>query len=209
MKRYFKIVLLLFLFSCEDIITPDLPINEPIIVVDAWINNLEKDQVIKLSETQNYLDSGAPVPVTGASVFVYDENLNNYNFIESADGEYIWSPDSLNKTIGEVGTKFYLSITLQDEGIKIYSESQLNRTSTIDSINFVRGQVPEGSYYAEFWSREEEGPGDAYWIKSYINGELQTDLQDIITCIDAGALQRVLLLMVYLSSHQSESSYKV
>ena len=57
----------------------------------------------------------------------------------------------------------------------------------IDSINFVRGQVPEDSYYAEFWSREKEGVGDAYWIKSYINGELQTGLQDIITCIDAGA----------------------
>ena len=57
MKRYFLIVFLSFLFSCEDIITPDLPVNEPIVVVDAWINNLEKDQVIKLSETQNYLDS--------------------------------------------------------------------------------------------------------------------------------------------------------
>ena len=47
------------------IITPDLP-EEPIVVVDAWINNLEKDQVIKLSETQNYLDSDTPVPVVGA-----------------------------------------------------------------------------------------------------------------------------------------------
>ena len=187
MKRYFLIVFLSFLFSCEDIITPDLPVNEPIVVVDAWINNLEKDQVIKLSETQNYLDSDTPVPVVGASIFIYDENLNHFPFIEVNDGEYIWSPDSIFKNLGDVGTKFYLSITLQDEGINIYSETQLHRTSTIDSVNFVRGQVPEGSYYAEFWSREEEGPGDAYWIKSYINGELQTDLQDIITCIDAGA----------------------
>ena len=49
MRRYFLIVFLSFLFSCEDIITPDLPVNEPIVVVDAWINNLEKDQVIKLN----------------------------------------------------------------------------------------------------------------------------------------------------------------
>ena len=35
MKRYFLIVFLSFLFSCEDIITPDLPVNEPIVVVDA------------------------------------------------------------------------------------------------------------------------------------------------------------------------------
>lgn len=184
MKRH-CIVLLLFLFSCEDIITPDLPTNEPILVVDAWINNLEKDQVIKLSKSQNYLDSSSPVPVVGAEVIVYDENMNYFIFNETENGEYIWSPDSIFNNIGIVGTKFYLDITY--EGKNIYSQSQLNRTSVIDSVNFVRGQVPEGSFYAEFWSREEEGPGDAYWIKSYINGELQTGLQDIITCIDAGA----------------------
>ncbi len=184
MKRH-CIFLLLFLFSCEDIITPDLPTNEPILVVDAWINNLEKDQVIKLSKSQNYLDSSSPVPVVGAEVIVYDENMNYFIFNETENGEYIWSPDSIFNNIGIVGTKFYLDITY--EGKNIYSQSQLNRTSVIDSVNFVRGQVPEGSFYAEFWSREEEGPGDAYWIKSYINGELQTGLQDIITCIDAGA----------------------
>ena len=173
------------LFSCEDIINPDLPTNEPILVVDAWINNLEESQIIKLSETQNYLDSSSPVPVVGASVFIYDENNNHFNFMEANDGEYIWTPDSAFKNIGVEGTKFYLSVNY--EGKNIYSESQLHRTSLIDSVNFVRGQVPEDSYYAEFWSREKEGIGDAYWIKSYINGELQTGLQDIITCIDAGA----------------------
>tara|TARA_B100001758_G_scaffold247205_1_gene264306 strand:- start:2130 stop:3077 length:948 start_codon:yes stop_codon:yes gene_type:complete len=184
MKRYYYI-LFVFLFSCEDIINPDLPTNEPILVVDAWINNLEESQVIKLSKTQNYLDSNSPVPVVGATVFIYDENLTHFNFTEVNDGEYIWTPDSVFKNIGVEGTKFYLSVSY--EGKNIFSESQLNRTSVIDSVNFVRGQVPEDSYYAEFWSREKEGVGDAYWIKSYINGELQTGLQDIITCIDAGA----------------------
>jgi len=184
MKRYYYI-LFIILFSCEDIINPDLPTNEPILVVDAWINNLEESQIIKLSETQNYLDSSSPVPVVGASVFIYDENNNHFNFMEANDGEYIWTPDSAFKNIGVEGTKFYLSVNY--EGKNIYSESQLHRTSLIDSVNFVRGQVPEDSYYAEFWSREKEGIGDAYWIKSYINGELQTGLQDIITCIDAGA----------------------
>ena len=184
MNRYYYI-LFVFLFSCEDIINPDLPTNEPILVVDAWINNLEESQVIKLSKTQNYLDSNSPVPVVGATVFIYDENLTHFNFTEVNDGEYIWTPDSVFKNIGVEGTKFYLSVSY--EGKNIFSESQLNRTSVIDSVNFVRGQVPEDSYYAEFWSREEEGVGDAYWIKSYINGELQTGLQDIITCIDAGA----------------------
>ena len=103
----------MFLFSCEDIINPDLPTNDPILVVDAWINNLEETQVIKLSKTQNYLDTNSPVPVVGANVFVYDENLKHFTFTEVNDGEYIWTPDSANENIGEEGTKFYLSIILQ------------------------------------------------------------------------------------------------
>ena len=63
MKKYYIIILSVLILSCEDIITPDLPSNDPILVVDAWINNLEKDQVIKLSESQNYLDSSTPIPV--------------------------------------------------------------------------------------------------------------------------------------------------
>ena len=183
-----KIILFLTfigIVSCEDLITPDLPTNEPILVVDAWINNLEKSQVIRLSKTQDYLDSSSPLPAVGANVEIIDEFGNVFFFIENRAGEYVWSPDENVKNIGEIGTAFYLNI--QFDGKEIVSESFLNRTSTIDSVNFVRGQVPEDSYYAEFWSREEEGVGDAYWVKTYKNGEKQVGLGDIITCIDAGA----------------------
>ena len=71
-----KIILFLTfigIVSCEDLITPDLPTNEPILVVDAWINNLEKSQVIRLSKTQDYLDSSSPLPAVGANVEIIDE----------------------------------------------------------------------------------------------------------------------------------------
>ena len=41
--------LFLILISCEDIITPELPTNDPILVVDAWLNNLNEEQKIILS----------------------------------------------------------------------------------------------------------------------------------------------------------------
>jgi len=184
-RKIILFVSIVLLISCEDIITPDLPINDPILVVDAWINNLEKDQIIKLSKTQNYLSSSSPEPVGGASVKVSDDLGNIFIFSERDEGEYVWAPDSLQRNIGVIGTSYYMEINYQ--GKQIISESRLNRTSKIDSVNFVRGQVPEGSYYAEFWSREEDGPGDAYWIKSFKNGQKQVGLGDIITCIDAGA----------------------
>ena len=177
--------LLLILISCEDIITPELPTNDPILVVDAWLNNLNEEQKIILSSTQDYLDSTSSPSVSGAIVQVSDNLGNVFDFVESVPGEYVWQPTILKNNLGDVGSSYTLNI--QYDGKEIIAQSTMNRTSTIDSVNFVRGQFPEGSYYAEFWSREEAGIGDAYWIKSYVNGIYQNGLDDIITCIDAGA----------------------
>ena len=177
--------LFLILISCEDIITPELPTNDPILVVDAWLNNLNEEQKIILSSTQDYLDSTSSPSVSGAIVQVSDNLGNVFDFIESVPGEYVWQPTNLKNNLGDVGSSYTLNI--QHDGKEIIAQSTMNRTSTIDSVNFVRGQFPEGSYYAEFWSREEAGIGDAYWIKSYVNGIYQNGLDDIITCIDAGA----------------------
>lgn len=177
--------LLLILISCEDIITPELPTNDPILVVDAWLNNLNEQQKIILSSTQDYLDSTSSPSVSGAIVQVSDDQGNVFDFVESVPGEYVWQPTILKNNLGDVGSSYTLNI--QYDGKEIIAQSTMNRTSTIDSVNFVRGQFPEGSYYAEFWSREEAGIGDAYWIKSYVNGIYQNGLDDIITCIDAGA----------------------
>ena len=183
-----KILHLLFLssfLSCEDIITPNLPTNDPILVVDAWVNNLNQPQKILLSTTQDYLDSTSSPSVSGAVVKVSDDLGNIFEFIESDAGEYVWQPDSIYENLGEVGTSYLLSV--EYGGTEVVAYSTMKRTSVIDSVNFVKGQFPEGSYYAEFWSREESGVGDAYWIKSYKNGIYQNGLGDIITCIDAGA----------------------
>ena len=45
MKRFLTYTLVLFLVSCEDIIYPDLVTNDPILVVDAWVNNKNETQI--------------------------------------------------------------------------------------------------------------------------------------------------------------------
>ena len=98
MKRY-SIILFLLLFSCEDIITPNLPTNEPILVVDAWINDKETTQQITLSKTQDYLDDSSPSPATGADVVVYDDKGNSFDFIESTPGNYTWTVSYTHLTL--------------------------------------------------------------------------------------------------------------
>ena len=92
--------LFLILISCEDIITPELPTNDPILVVDAWLNNLNEEQKIILSSTQDYLDSTSSPSVSGAIVQVSDNLGNVFDFIESVPGEYVWQPTNLKSNLG-------------------------------------------------------------------------------------------------------------
>ena len=185
MKNLLKYISFIILISCEEIIYPDLESKSPILVVDAWLNNQNESQTIILSSSQDYLDSTSTKFIDGAEVYIINDNGDKFNFTEKDKGKYIWNPDSNFSNLGDVGTEFFLNISYNGE--KITGSSTLNRTSIIDSINFVKGEFPENSYYAEFWSNEKEGIGDAYWIKSYKNGVKQVRSQDIITCIDAGA----------------------
>ena len=185
MKNFLKFIYLIIFISCEEIIYPDLESKPPIRVVDAWLNNQIERQTIILSSSQDYLDSTSTKFIDGAEVYIVNDNGDKFNFTEKDKGKYIWNPDSNFSNLGDVGTEFFLNISYNGE--KITGSSTLNRTSIIDSINFVKGEFPENSYYAEFWSNEKEGVGDAYWIKSYKNGVKQVRSQDIITCIDAGA----------------------
>jgi len=185
MKNFLKFLSLIILISCEEIIYPDLESKTPILVVDAWLNNQNESQTIILSSSQDYLDSTSTKFIDGAEVYIINDSGDKFNFTEKDKGKYIWNPDSNFSNLGDIGTEFFLNISYN--GKKITGSSTLNRTSIIDSINFVKGEFPENSYYAEFWSNEKEGVGDAYWIKSYKNGIKQVRSQDIITCIDAGA----------------------
>ena len=185
MKNLLKYISLIILISCEEIIYPDLESKSPILVVDAWLNNQNQSQTIILSSSQDYLDSTSTKFIAGANVYITNDKGDKFNFTEKDKGKYTWNPDSNFSNLGDVGTEFFLNISYN--GKIITGSSTLNRTSIIDSINFVKGEFPENSYYAEFWSNEKEGVGDAYWIKSFKNGIKQVRSQDIITCIDAGA----------------------
>jgi len=185
-KNILFILFAIVIISCEDIIFPKLETNDPIIVVDAWINDKKEKQTIFISKTQDYLDSSSVKRITGANVIVKDDSGNIFEFVEESNGNYVWYPNSNDTTIGIVGTNYNLKI--EYNGKIIEAVSTMNRTCNIDSINFLEGGFPDDdSYYAEFWSQENDGFGDAYWIKAWKNGELLASSTDIITCIDAGA----------------------
>jgi len=183
----FLLLAIQLIFSaCEDEITPRLEDAPSIVIIDAWINNKPEPQVIKVLKTQEYFDNSIPPGVSGATVQVADENLKVYDFVETAPGEYTWTPEA-GETFGEVGLQYGLNVEV--DGVMYNSISKLNAVPPVDSISFTfeeeDGPFPAG-YFAEFWSRDLLGEGDTYWIKTFKNGVYQGKPSEINIAFDAG-----------------------
>jgi hypothetical protein len=185
-----RIVYLLFLaasfYSCEDVINPQLESAEPVLVIDAWINNLPDSQKVILTRTQPYFQNILPPAVSGATVTITDQNGTVFSFLEDKPGEYVWVPSG-NDVFGTLGLNYTLSV--QTNGETFVAESRMGRVPVVDSLTFF---VQEGNqfiddlYQAEFWAKDPVETGDAYWIKFYKNGVQQNKPSEIITAYDAG-----------------------
>lgn len=178
------------LASCEDEINPNLKNVDPVLVVDAWINDKPEDQIIRLTLSEPYLSGKLPTGVSGAVVSVtYDGG--SIDFVEDAGdpGVYRWTTDEATSeaVFGETGRRYTLSVTVN--GRTFEATSKINRTVAIDSITFEKDDspfYPEDSYTAQFWATEPDGTGDTYWIRSYKNGQLLSKPSEINIAYDAG-----------------------
>ena len=190
MKIFHSIILLLtglLLFSaCETVIDPSLEAAEPVLVVDAWINNKPSLQVVKLSKTQSYFDKTIPAGVTGAQVSIEDSDGKVYVFTESKPGVYTWTPIG-NEVFGETGLHYELKISAEGESFK--ASTKMGRVPPMDSITF---RIQEGNqfvtdfYLAEFWAVDPIERGNSYWIRTYKNGKLLSKPSEINLAYDAG-----------------------
>lgn len=173
------------LMGCDDVINPELPKAEPVLVVDAWINDLPGQQVVKLTRSQPYFDSSQPPGVSGAIVNISTPD-KNFPFVETENGQYVWTP-APGETFGALGETYTLNIAI--DGEEYTSVSQMKRVPAVDSVTFrfeEENFILPDSYWGEFWSRDPQGEGDTYWIKSYKNEMLLNKPEEINIAYDAG-----------------------
>jgi hypothetical protein len=175
-----------FLLSCDDVIDPTLEKADPVLVIDAWLNNAAGEQQITLTRSQPYFENSLPSGVSGAVINVTDQNSKVYSFSETEPGVYVWTPAG-NEVFGEVGFTYNLSVQVGAE--TFISEAKMGRAPAIDSITFFLepgGQFFDDLYQAQFWATDPLGSGDAYWIKTFKNGNQLMKPSEIITAYDAG-----------------------
>ena len=177
--KNFKSILYLALFSylsfsCTEVIDLELNKGDNLkIVVDAWLDNSGREQVIKLSLSTDFFDAETPSEATGAEVTVTSERTS-YNFIEQEPGRYV--VDGLFD--GQVGETFTLEILYKGETFT--ATQKMNRIADLDNVNFVLYEVfeeedfnpainpnrlDEWDIYVTF--QEPEGVGDYYYFGNY------------------------------------------
>lgn len=171
MRKVAIILLAIFLLSCEDDVAVDLPNADPVLSIDAWIFRKAAKQTIKITRTNAYFDGSEPEGISGAVVRILDDNGTAYVFNEEDPGNYSWIPSSPVDSFGTIGSSYFLDV--QIDGKQYNAVSYMGRVPKIDSITWRFEEGSFGSddgYYAEFWSRDFKGEGDAYWIRSWKNG---------------------------------------
>lgn len=188
-ENRFAIFLLLICFSminwsCEDVIDPDLEESDPVLNIDAWVNDKSEAQVIQVNWSVDYDDNtNLPPPQPGCTVTVSDNAGNQYVFIEDTqknDGTYVWKPTSAGEKLGAVGRTFSLTVQLPAvvsmnaayNGQVFTSTSSMGPVPPVDSVTyeFEEASAFNGNndgYRAEFWGTDILGTGNAYWIRTY------------------------------------------
>jgi hypothetical protein len=180
-----------FFFACEDTINPNLEDAEPILVVDAWINNKAEEQVVRLTMTQPYLENILPPTVSGATVtLTYDGGAVTFTEDGNEPGTYQWvpTPSDIADVFGTIGREYTLTVITSGETFT--ATSRINRVPAVDSVTFKfeesNPMFADNSYTAEFWATDPVGPGDTYWIKGYKNGQLLNKPSELLVAYDAG-----------------------
>ena len=116
MKTLYKNILfsvgILALWSCEDNIEVELPQSDPVVVIDAWINNKPEAQKIKVLRTIPYFENTFLPGLSDAVVQVTDLTDNVVYSFEKVDddGNYVWEPTAGRPNLGQVGNEFKLVV---------------------------------------------------------------------------------------------------
>ncbi len=129
-KILFFLMIGALVMGCEETIVLDLDQTEPVVVIEGLITNQEVRQFVKVSKTRGFYDEQATSPVEGASVWVRDDQGNEYAFEETQPGYY----ESVEVFAGVIGRTYFMEV---NDGEKRYEASEMMYSvTTVDSLAF-------------------------------------------------------------------------
>ncbi|MGB6036039.1 MAG: DUF4249 domain-containing protein [Cryomorphaceae bacterium] len=173
--------------SCQDVVELDLPEGEEFLVVEGWITNEDRSHDVILTTTAAYFDDADPAPVTGAAVFIRDDEGMETLLPETGPGIYTY-PDS-----GIVGRSYQLEIVLDNGKRYLSTYEELYEPVPIldifwqlseDEPDEDNGESLDDIYDVLIFTIEPVGAGDNYRWRSVLNGEEQQEPFDLFVTDD-------------------------
>ncbi len=194
LTRLFFVCLAAFGFtSCEDVVQVKLDEGSKLYVIDAFINNLRQDQVVKITNNSSYFSSGNPSGVSGANVVLVDLTDNRqFTFTHTSNGNYVFS-GWLTDTIAKVGHDYKLIVEI--DGSQYLATTRQKRPASIDSISVMlndgsfgfgpQGNSSDSTYLCMLFAKDKaDDVPDYYWIKTFRNDTLFSASEDLNLNID-------------------------
>ncbi|MCZ4407533.1 DUF4249 domain-containing protein [Cryomorphaceae bacterium 1068] len=175
------------LSSCQDVVELDLPEGDEFLVVEGWITNENRPHDVILTTTAAYFDEADPAPVSGANVFIRDNEGMETLLTETSPGVYTY-PDS-----GTVGKAYQLEIVLENGKRYLSSFEEIFEPVPILDIQWQLSEdepdVDDGEniddiYDVLIFTIEPAGLGDNYRWRSILNGEEAREPFDIFVTDD-------------------------
>ena len=162
-------------WGCEDIIDVDLDQGLPQLTVDAWIDVMPQKQNIRLTISGAYFSNTPNDAALGAAVTVTNLTSDStFTFVDQGDGNYTY--DGTQQVLGSVGDQFRLELDF--DGQQFSAATEVYAAPPIDSLIWKYEEEsllgPEG-HYIELFARDLPGQGNAYWIKTFKNGNYIND----------------------------------
>jgi hypothetical protein len=167
MKNYFIYTLLAFTAilhsSCEKVIELDLGDESGQLVIEAGIDNIPGQQIVKLSNNVPFTNTNTYPSVSGAQVSISDQHGHTYTFAESAAGTYI-----LNNVAGVPGEEYNLKVFWND---KTYTAvSRMPEVVTLDSITFAKSEFGDkGRQNISVHYKDPAGIANQYRFILFVN----------------------------------------
>lgn len=185
MKKFSLYLLaLILLYACEKKIEIDLEDPDPVLVIEGQVTDQDTITWVRLSYIQNY-NSTTPPDFTlekNAIIKLYedDSEVGELNYNETTQRFEI-------QFKGTIDHSYFIEIVTED-GTEYFSEPEaINFVGPIDSLWSVKEDdvFEDGqAYFIRMNTFETEGLGDNYQWKVYVNGEYQSDPENIAIADD-------------------------
>lgn len=193
MKKIFKFLIfglvIVSFASCEDVVQIKLDEGSKLYVIDAFVNDLQSPQIIRVTTNDTYFSNRQAPPVANATVILKDLTASvQYSFVYGDQGNYIFNPSTTDH-IAKVDHQYELNVTI--DGETYTSLTTQKRAARIDSIHAEYDDgtsgfgPPQPSYFCSLYAKDRaDNNPDYYWIKAFRNDTLFNNPGDINLCID-------------------------